>query len=102
MPPYPPPALHYLAAGVAVTAFLAAVDLVEVFFVADFFVLLVPVALVAATLLAAFGAGAGVVCPAKEIPAIASVMVIPMIAETVLFIVLFFLCEKRRIVCFCL
>ena len=90
-----------MAAGVAVTAFFAAVDLVEVFLV-DFFVLLVPVALVAAILLAALGAGAGVVCPAKEIPASASVMVMPMIAETVLFIVLFFLCEKRCIVCFCL
>jgi hypothetical protein len=101
MSPYQPPALHYLEAGVAVTAFLAAVDLEELFF-ADFFVLFVPVALVAATLLAAFGAAAGVVCAAKEIPASASVMVIPMIAETVLFIVLFFLCEKRCIVCFCL
>jgi hypothetical protein len=85
---------------VAVTAFLAEVDFVEVFFVADFFVLLVPVALVAATLLAAFGAGAGVVCPARETPASANVMVKPRIAETVLFIVLFFLCEKRCIVCF--
>jgi hypothetical protein len=75
---------------------------VECFFATVFFALLLPVALVAEILLAAFGAEAGAVCAAKEIPASASVMVIPMIAETVLFIVLFFLCEKRCIVCFCL
>lgn len=84
----------------ALTAFLAEVDLVECFFDMVFFVLLLPVALVAEAVLAVFGAE--VVCPAKEIPAIASVIVIPMIAETVLFIVLFVLCEKLCIVCFCL
>jgi len=94
---------HYLVAGVELTAFLAVVDLafVECFFATVDFVLLL-VVLVAEAVLAAFGAGAGVVCPANETPAIASVMVIPMIAETVLFIVLFVLCEKLCIVCFCL
>ena len=54
------------------------------------FVLLVVdvVVLAVAELVAGFGVGAGVACAANETPAIANVMVRPMIAETVFVIIL--------------
>ncbi len=80
---------HYIFdAGVVVTAFLAEVDFVECFFDAVFLTLLLPVALVAEAVLAAFGAGAEVVCAAKDTPASANVIVMPRIVEIVFVIVL--------------
>ena len=66
---------------------------VECFFT-DFFVLLVAgVLLVVALAVFDAGAGAGVVCAANETPAMANVMVRPMIVEIVFVIVLFVLWE---------
>lgn len=81
------------AAGVAATAALAfAVPFFACFLAPAFFVLLLAVELAVADVLATgalagLAAGAGVVCAASETPAIANVMVRPMIVEAVLVIV---------------
>jgi hypothetical protein len=58
------------------------------FLTADFLVLLAAVEVLAEAMAAGFGAGVGVVCAANEAAARASVMVKPMMVETVFVIVL--------------
>jgi len=86
-------ARHYFA-GVALVdataaAFFVAFTLAVDFACFAFLVLLTVDVLLAVVLVAAaFGAGAGVACAANETPAIANVMVRPMIAEAVFVIFL--------------
>lgn len=92
-PPIVNDACHYFAgvtAGVTAAAFFVPLAFAVVDLACFAFVLLVVdvVVLAVAELVAGFGVGAGVACAANETPAIANVMVRPMIAETVFVIIL--------------